>query len=173
MFRSSSKTTLSTRPRRWPTCRPRHQNHIVGLFDNSDEDPSWATYIEQQKVPVFGNTDTPAGQDNPDFYPPGTTNRNLVVAEAVSLKRAHVKKLADLYCVEDPVCASSVPPLEAALKKEGYGTQIVYKSGITFACTQLHGAVSRRQAGWRHRGDRRRRRGDRDQSRHELRPAGL
>jgi branched-chain amino acid transport system substrate-binding protein len=124
------------------------QNHIVGLFDNSDEDPSWATYIEQQKVPVFGNTDTPAGQDNPDFYPPGTTNSNLVVAEAVSLKRAHVKKLADLYCVEDPVCASSVPPLEAALKKEGYGTEVVYKSGIAFAAPNYTGqCLAAKQAG--------------------------
>ena len=124
------------------------QNHIVGLFDNSDEDPSWATYIEQQKVPVFGNTDTPAGQDNPDFYPPGTTNRNLVVAEAVSLKRAHVKKLADLYCVEDPVCASSVPPLEAALKKEGYGTQIVYKSGDRVTAPNYTGqCLAAKQAG--------------------------
>ena len=109
------------------------QNHIVGLFDNSDEDPAWATYIEQQKVPVFGNPDTPAGQDNPDFYPQGTTYSNFVVAEAVALKRAHLKKLADLYCVEVAVCASSVPPLEAALKKEGYGTKIVYQSGIAFA----------------------------------------
>jgi len=109
------------------------QNHIVGLFDNSGEDPSWATYIKQQKIPVFGNPDTIAGQDNPDFYPQGTTNSNQVVAEALALKRAHLKKLADLYCVEIALCASSVPPLEAAMKKVGYGTTVVYHAGIAFA----------------------------------------
>ncbi len=109
------------------------QDHIVGLFDNSGEDPSWATYIRQQKVPVFGNPDTLAGQDNPDFYPQGTTNGNAVFAEAVALKRAHLKRLADLYCVEIAVCASSVPPFKAAMKKVGYGTTVVYQAGIAFA----------------------------------------
>ena len=109
------------------------QNHIVGLFDNSDEDPSWATYIEQQKIPVFGNPESYAGQSNPDFYPQGTTFNYAVTSEAVALKLAHVKKLASMYCVEVAVCAQAVPQLAAALQKEGYGTQIVYKSGIAFA----------------------------------------
>jgi branched-chain amino acid transport system substrate-binding protein len=108
-------------------------DHIIGLFDNSDEDQSFATYIEQQKVPVFGDTETLAGQTNPDFYPQGTSFSNSIAAYAVAMKNAHVKKMADLYCAEVAICAQSVPQLQAALNKEGYGTKIVYSIGIGFA----------------------------------------
>jgi len=49
------------------------QDHVVAIFDNSDEDNVWATYVEQQKVPVIGATESNAGYENPDFFPPGGT----------------------------------------------------------------------------------------------------
>ena len=56
-----------------------------------------------------------------------------MVSEAVALKRAHVKKLAVHVLRRGGCVCPAVPQLAAALKKEGYGTQIVYKSGIAFA----------------------------------------
>jgi branched-chain amino acid transport system substrate-binding protein len=109
------------------------QNHIVGLLDTSTEDPAFASYIAQQKIPVFGDiaNGTQAAETSPDFYPPGTTHTASILSEASALKSAHVKKVAQLYCVEVALCASSVPQFKAALNT--YGIQLVYTSGIGFA----------------------------------------
>jgi branched-chain amino acid transport system substrate-binding protein len=109
------------------------QNHIVGLLDTSTEDPAFAAYIAQQKIPVFGDiaNGTQAAETSPDFYPPGTTHTASILSEASALKSAHVKKAAQLYCTEVAVCASSVPEFKAALAK--YGIQLVYATGIGFA----------------------------------------
>ena len=47
------------------------QNHVIAIFDNSDEDGVWATYIKSQHVPVIGATEANTGYQNPDFFPPG------------------------------------------------------------------------------------------------------
>ncbi len=109
------------------------QNHIVGLLDTSTEDPAFAAYIAHQKVPVFGDiaNGTEAAETSPDFYPPGTTHTASILSEASALKTAHVKKVAQLYCVEVALCASSVPEFKAALDK--YGIKLVYATGIGFA----------------------------------------
>lgn len=48
------------------------QNHIVGLLDTSTEDPAFAAYIAQQKVPVFGDiaNGTQAAETSPEFTHP-------------------------------------------------------------------------------------------------------
>jgi branched-chain amino acid transport system substrate-binding protein len=109
------------------------QNHVVGLFDTSTEDPAFAAYIAKQKVPVFGDiaNGTAAAETSPDFYPPGTTHTASILSEALALKTAHVKKVAQLYCSEVAVCASSVSEFKAALAK--YGIKLVYTTGISFS----------------------------------------
>ena len=73
------------------------QDHVVAIMDNSDEDQSWAPYVKQQEVPVLGDTDTVAGYTNSDFYTPGLTFNNATPGEVAAMKRAGVKKVADLY----------------------------------------------------------------------------
>jgi len=107
------------------------QDHVVALFDNSDVSSSWASYVEQQKVPVLGGQETDAGYTNPDFFPPGATFNFFTDADAAATKKVGVKKMADLYCVEVAICAQSASELGASLKQ--IGLDLVYSAGIGFA----------------------------------------
>lgn len=107
------------------------QDHVDALFDNSDESPSWSTFVEQKKVPVLGGQDTVAGYDNTDFFVPGATFNYLNTAGAVAAKKLGVKKEAELYCVEVAICAQSAAETKVALAK--VGLKLVYSTGISFA----------------------------------------
>jgi branched-chain amino acid transport system substrate-binding protein len=107
------------------------QDHVVAIMDNSDEDAAWASYVKQQGVPVLGDTDTVAGYTNSDFFTPGLTFNNATNAGVASMKRAGVKKVADLYCSEVAICAQSASEVKAALPK--VGGKLVYESSIGFA----------------------------------------
>jgi branched-chain amino acid transport system substrate-binding protein len=106
-------------------------NHIVAMFDNSDEDTSWQAYIKQQNVPVFGGQEMVAGYTNPDFYPPGGTFQygGNVIAKAEAKKG--LKKEAVLYCAEVAICQQSVATTKTAL--EQVGMKLVYDTAISFA----------------------------------------
>jgi branched-chain amino acid transport system substrate-binding protein len=107
------------------------ENHIIALFDNSDEDASWAAYMKQQKIPVLGGTESDAGYTNSDFFPPGGTFNFATPAGAVSAKKAGIKKEADLYCVEVAICAESSNEVKSSLAN--VGLKLVYSAGISFA----------------------------------------
>jgi branched-chain amino acid transport system substrate-binding protein len=106
-------------------------NHIVAMFDNSDEDSSWAAYIKQQKIPVLGGEEMVAGYTNSDFFPPGGTFQygGNVIAKAEAKKG--LKKEAVLYCVEVAICQQSVATTKTAL--QAVGMKLVYSAGIGFA----------------------------------------
>ena len=106
-------------------------DHAVAIFDNSDVDTSWASYIQQQKIPGIGGLDTEAGYTNPDFFPPGGTYQFETTIGAQAAKEAGIKKEADLYCVEVAICAQSSAQVKASLQK--VGLQLVYTAGIGFA----------------------------------------
>ncbi len=106
-------------------------DHAVAIFDNSDVDTSWASYIEQQKVPGIGGLDTAAGYTNPDFFPPGGTYQFETTVGVQTAKHAGIKKEADLYCVEVAICAQAAAQAKTALAKAGL--QLVYSAGIGFA----------------------------------------
>jgi len=107
------------------------QNHIVALFDNSDEDTVWATYMEQQKVPVIGATESNAGYQNPDFFPPGATINFDGGAGAIQAHDAGIKTEADLFCVEVTICEQGAAKLHALLPK--VGMKLVFSAGIGYA----------------------------------------
>jgi branched-chain amino acid transport system substrate-binding protein len=109
-----------------------NSNHVVGIFDNSDEDSSWAAYIKQQNVPVFGGQEMVAGYTNSDFFPPGGTYEYGGDVGSLAAKKAGVKKEAELYCVEVAICAQSVATTKQALARLG-GMKLVYDAGIGFA----------------------------------------
>jgi branched-chain amino acid transport system substrate-binding protein len=107
------------------------QSHAIALFDNSDEDASWASYVQQQHVPVLGGQETDAGYKNPDFFPPGATFNYTNPVGAIVAKQHHIKTEAALYCVEVAICAESVQGGAKIAAK--YGIKYVYTAGIGFA----------------------------------------
>ena len=52
-----------------------NQDHAVALFDNSDEDPSFASTVQSAHVPVLGGQETDSGYKN-STSPAGTTSTN-------------------------------------------------------------------------------------------------
>ena len=107
------------------------QNHVIAIFDNSDEDTVWASYIKTQKVPVFGATEANAGYQNSDFFPPGGTFNYSNGAGAVAAHKAGIKTEAILYCVEVAICQQSSIEAQTILPK--LGMKLVYSAGIGFA----------------------------------------
>jgi len=108
------------------------QDHVIAIFDNSDVDNSWETYVQQHHVPVVGSyADSIAMYTNPDFFSQGTTY-NWGTADTIFLaKKAHIKKFADLYCAEVAICGQGIPMLRAAAAKNGLA--LSYTAAIGFA----------------------------------------
>jgi branched-chain amino acid transport system substrate-binding protein len=107
------------------------QSHVIAIFDNSDEDQAWETYIQTAKVPVLGATESDAGYKNSDFFPPGGTFNYSDGAGAVAASKAHLKKEAILYCVEVAICQESSQEAKVLLPK--VGMQLIYSTGISFS----------------------------------------
>ena len=108
-----------------------NQDHAVAIFDNSDEDPSFASVAKAANVPVLGGQETDSGWQNSDFFPAGATFNYTNVVGAIVAKDAGVKKFAALYCVEVSICAESVHQGEQVASH--YGIKYVYTAGIGFA----------------------------------------
>lgn len=98
------------------------QDHVVAIVGQmSSVLPVWASYIEQQHIPfIGGETVEPEDYQSADFFPVGTTT-NFSVADEVAYakKQDGVTKGAFFYCVENSVCAESVPFYKAAYKTAG------------------------------------------------------
>jgi branched-chain amino acid transport system substrate-binding protein len=108
-----------------------NQDHAVALFDNSDEDPSFASTVQSAHVPVLGGQETDSGYKNADFFPAGATFNYTNSVGAIIAKEAGVKKMAALYCVEVAICAESVH--QGVQVAAHYGISYAYTSGIGFA----------------------------------------
>ena len=107
------------------------QDHVIAIFDNSDEDQAWETYVQKAKVPVFGATESDAGYQNPDFFPEGGTFNYSDGAGAVAAHKAGIKTEAILYCAEVAICQESTEESKALLPK--LGMKLVYSTSISFA----------------------------------------
>jgi branched-chain amino acid transport system substrate-binding protein len=108
-----------------------NQDHAVAIFDNSDEDPSFASVVQGAHVPVLGGQETTSGWQNSDFFPAGASFNYTNSVGAIVAKDAGVKKEAALYCVEVAICEQSVDAGKAV--GAHYGIQYVYTAGIGFA----------------------------------------
>ncbi|MFZ0249529.1 MAG: ABC transporter substrate-binding protein [Acidimicrobiales bacterium] len=108
-----------------------NQDHAVAIFDNSDEDPSFASTVQSAHVPVLGGQETDSGYKNSDFFPAGATFNYTNSVGAIVAKEAGVKKMSALYCVEVAICAESVHQGEEVAAH--YGISYVYTSSIGFA----------------------------------------
>jgi branched-chain amino acid transport system substrate-binding protein len=104
-------------------------DHVVAIVgEHSDQDQSWASYIEGTGVPVVGGLpqDTPFGS-NPDFYSAGGNNVALSAGTLAVAKKSG-KKFGVLYCAEAPVCAQLIP-LEKAVGVP-YGVSLSFSQSI-------------------------------------------
>jgi branched-chain amino acid transport system substrate-binding protein len=108
-----------------------NQDHAAAIFDNSDEDPSFASVVKAANVPVLGGQETDSGWQNSDFFPAGATFNYTNSVGAIVAKKAGVKKMAALYCVEVNICAESVHQGQKVASH--YGIDYVYTAGIGFA----------------------------------------
>ena len=108
-----------------------NQDHAVAIFDNSDEDPSFASVVQSANVPVLGGQETESGWQNSDFFPAGGTFNYTNAIGTIILKSAGVKKFAALYCVEVNICQQSVQ--QGKQIASHHGIQYVYTAGIGFA----------------------------------------
>jgi branched-chain amino acid transport system substrate-binding protein len=95
-------------------------DHVVAIVDASNNDAVWATYVQQQKVPVVGmDTSAEPYYTNPDFYPEGQTEDSLFSGIIQAVKQAGATKFALFYCAEAVQCQEGIAPLQSAAKGAG------------------------------------------------------
>ncbi len=109
------------------------QDHIIALVgDQSNFDAQFATYLQQQGIPVVGNgLFQKASYSNPYYFPEGATlapnsynQIHLGVAKGLT-------KMAYFYCAETPSCAQGVAFNKALSAMQG--GQLVYSGSIAAA----------------------------------------
>jgi branched-chain amino acid transport system substrate-binding protein len=71
------------------------------------------------------------GYKSSDWFVAGATYDSFTNAFAAVAKQQGIKKLADVYCAEAPVCAQSVAPLRTSMAKAGI--DLVYTQSISFS----------------------------------------
>jgi branched-chain amino acid transport system substrate-binding protein len=95
-------------------------DHVVAIVDATNNDAAWATYVQQNKVPVVGmDTSTEPYYTNSDFYPEGQTEDSLFTGIIQAVKHAGGTKFALFYCAEAVQCQQGIAPLQAAAKGAG------------------------------------------------------
>lgn len=107
------------------------QDHVAAIFDTSDVDSTFATYVEQHHVPVLGGQTAAEGFQSADWFVAGATYGKFTNAISAAAHQAGVKKLADLYCAEAPACQQSSVGLQATSKK--YGVDLAYTTSISYS----------------------------------------
>ncbi|MBO0729916.1 MAG: ABC transporter substrate-binding protein [Acidimicrobiaceae bacterium] len=94
--------------------------HVVALVDMTDDDETWASYVQSQNVPVIGSgTSTTPMYTNPDFYPEAQTEDALFPSIIDAAKGAGATNLALLYCAEAVQCQEGIAPLKQVGKQLG------------------------------------------------------
>ncbi len=95
-------------------------DHVVAIIDATAVDFAWASYAQQQGVPVIGAlTSSEPFYSNSDFYPEGQTEDSLFDGITAAVKQAGGTDFALFYCAESVVCQEGVAPLEAGAKAAG------------------------------------------------------
>ena len=91
------------------------QDHVLAIVgEMSSPAETWASYVQQQGVPVIGgNTIDPVFDSNPDFFPVGATPDQSVY-DAIAATKATSPRGSVFYCTENPACAALVPGVRSA-----------------------------------------------------------
>jgi len=105
------------------------QDHVVALVDASAVDESFATYAQQQHVPIVGG-DAASIEffTNPNFFPAGETEDGFLATYAYAAKKVGAKNIGNFYCAESASCQAAIPILKQAATslglKVGYVAEI-------------------------------------------------
>lgn len=106
------------------------QSHVIALVDGSDVDATWATYAQQNKVPVIGMASSSEPFfTNSDFFAEGQTEDQLFASIVGAAKKTKAKSLALFYCAEAATCQEGVAPLKTTAK--ALGVPLVYDASIS------------------------------------------
>jgi branched-chain amino acid transport system substrate-binding protein len=122
-------------------------DHVLAIFDISNYDSQWGTFVAQSKVPIIPLNSTTVGTlTNPDFFTPGETIDALPAAVAAAAQKVGATKLAILYCAESPDCSELTAPIKQAGASKG--VQTVYTSEISVSTpTYAAPCLAAQQAG--------------------------
>jgi branched-chain amino acid transport system substrate-binding protein len=123
------------------------QDHVIALIDDSDVDAAWATYVQQQGVPVVGgNLASEAMFTNPDFFPVGETSNVLQQGVVAGEQKAGITKLGIAYCTAVAACALSAGGLKSAASTANIN--VVYSAKVADAATDYTApCLAMKQAG--------------------------
>jgi branched-chain amino acid transport system substrate-binding protein len=94
-----------------------NSDHVLAIVaDNSGEDATFNTYLEQADIPVIGgSTPLPSFFTEKNYFPIGATSNESVPDLLLYAKNVlHQTTGAYLYCVEAPVCAQLLPVYQGA-----------------------------------------------------------
>ena len=117
------------------------QDHVVAIVaENSIVDTAWASYVQQQKVPVVGSAIfNIVYEENPDFFSPGETTVSGSYSTLAAAKKLGDTKFGLLYCAEAAACTAAVPLLKALAPSAGetltYSAKVsAFTSNFTAEC---------------------------------------
>src|ERR1700744_6450071 len=87
-----------------------NQDHVKAILDLSDDqEATWAKVVDDAKVPVIGQAESPTFGTAPNFYSVGTTVEPLIWGELKAASLAKVTKVGAMYCAEIASCSETVP----------------------------------------------------------------
>ena len=111
------------------------QDHVIAFVSEQDGSlvSGYQSYLDAQKIPVLGgNVYEPSPWDNdPMFYPQGTTLVNGLEAGTTYAKKEGYKKFGSLACAEAAQCAQG----NAALKSLATSAGLTYAYGAVASST--------------------------------------
>lgn len=107
------------------------QDHIVALVgQQTDYDSEFASYMQQNNVPVIGGSVYNATMmNNPDFFPEGGTLTSTLYSMIKAGASAGGTKLGLIYCLETPGCAQIVPFIKQLSSAQSI--PLVYTGGVS------------------------------------------
>jgi len=105
-------------------------DHIVALFDNSNEDTAFETYIDSKKIPVVGTTGASGIVGSSKYwYPSGSPSSNLGIDTLLTIQKSGKTKVAALYCAEYAACNVIDAIFDPYLSETG--TSLAYVASIS------------------------------------------
>ena len=122
-------------------------DHVLAIFDISNFDTQWGSYVAQNKVPIIPTNSTTIGTlSSADFFTPGETIDALPPSVVQAAAKVGAKKFALLYCAESPDCTQLVTPIKQSASASGL--QLAYTAQISFAAPNYTAAcLGAKQAG--------------------------
>jgi branched-chain amino acid transport system substrate-binding protein len=105
-------------------------DHVVAIFDDSDFDSQWGSYVTSNHLPILPTNSSTVGALNSDnFFTAGPTINTLPAAIAAAAKKVNTKKMGLLYCAESPDCSQLVQPIKTDAASSG--VDLVYDTSIS------------------------------------------